>query len=98
MSLDNFTGCVSITGVTFYVSLQVCELPAGRTRGGGERSWPRASWKHHPQAVCQRTEGKKPHSPAPFDTVHWGWLFYYVVKVAGLSFYVKNTGFVIYCF
>lgn len=68
----------------FDVLLQVCELSAGRTRGGGDRSWPGSGWQHHPQAVCQCSEGKLPHShsSAPFDPVHQGHLPHYMIMAA----------------
>ncbi|XP_039889639.1 rab3 GTPase-activating protein catalytic subunit-like isoform X2 [Simochromis diagramma] len=40
-----------------YKKLEVCELPAGGTRGGSDRSRPGPGWQYNPQTLHQCSEG-----------------------------------------
>lgn len=42
----------------FFSLFQVRERPTGQTGSGGDGSESGADWQHHPQSVCQRSEGE----------------------------------------
>lgn len=46
--------------------LQVCELPAGGTRGGGDRSRPGPGWQYNPQTLHQCSEGNSHSASGSF--------------------------------
>lgn len=47
-----------IGDLCFFSLFQVRERPTGETGSGGDGSESGADWQHHPQSVCQRSEGE----------------------------------------